>query len=228
MFFAETIVRNPGATFEMRAAAGLVDSILVVAAAVLIGFVLPGGPHFAFAQIPDASALTSRYGIDLFGVARINLETFATAGDPAPAYGPGASVLSWGRDEIVVSLAGAILMMAAGFAYWTGFEGRFNATPGKMLLGMRVRDEVNAPAGWSLAIKRNLFKLGLLGVLVAGFALGDVVGAAGGIAASVAAGVLQFAAFAVAAMGALVAAFSYRNRAAYDMLAGTRVIVPGR
>jgi len=102
--------------------------------------------------------------------------------------------------------------------------GRYEATPGKLKLGLRVRrDPTGERIGWGRSLLRNLLKVGLPWTL--GHLAVIAVGSAGGTAAIV--GVLLAIAVPVAY---LVSLFTGDGRAIYDHLAGTMVIgtKPGR
>lgn len=234
MYFAETIVRNPGATFEVRCGAALIDAALIGAAVLGLSFLTAAiglGPLVWMADIPAESGLTSRYGIDLFGIVRVVLETFAAPDAAGPSYPAFASVFSWGRTEAVVSLTGAFAILGIGMAYYIVCESAAGATPGKLVFGTRVRDETNRPVAQGTITARNLWKLLPLAVLLGLFVLGNLLGGTGvegaaGIALAALSTILKIGAVLFAALAFGCAAFSYRNRALHDMMAGTRVIVP--
>ncbi len=134
MYFAETIVRNPGATFEVRCGAALIDAALIGAAVLGLSVLTAAiglGPLVWMTDIPAESGLTSRYGMDLFGIVRVVLETFAAPDAAGPSYPAFASVFSWGRTEAVVSLTGALVILGLGMAYYIVCESAAGATPGK-------------------------------------------------------------------------------------------------
>jgi uncharacterized RDD family membrane protein YckC len=234
MYFAETIVRNPGATFEARVGAALIDTILLGAAVFGLSALAAAAGAGALVSLENTTGsggLTSRYGFDLFGIVRVVLETFARPDAAGPSYSAFASVFAWGSTEIVVSAAGVLLFLGAGLAYFIGFETAFGATPGKLAFGARVRDETNRPAGQGAVVARNLWKLMPLGVLLAAFPLAGLIGGVGlggapGVLLAVIAFLVKAGALGFAALSFGCAAFAYRNRALHDMMAKTRVIIP--
>ncbi|MCC7105525.1 MAG: RDD family protein [Chloroflexi bacterium] len=62
----------------------------------------------------------------------------------------------------------ALLWFGLGFVYFTGFEGLYGATPGKIALGLKVVREDGSPIGLREALIRNLLRLvdGMFGFLV--------------------------------------------------------------
>jgi uncharacterized RDD family membrane protein YckC len=102
--------------------------------------------------------------------------------------------------------------------------GRYEATPGKLKFGLRVRrDPTGERISWGRSLLRNLLKVGLPWTL--GHLAAIAVGAAGGTAAVI--GVVLALAVPLAY---LVSMFIGDGRTIYDHLAGTMVIStePGR
>ena len=102
--------------------------------------------------------------------------------------------------------------------------GRYEATPGKLKFGLRVRvDPTGARLSWQRSLLRNLLKLGVpwsLGHLAA-----IALAAGGGIDAQIGA-ILSMA----VPIAYLITLFTGDGRTVYDRLAGTMVITtePGR
>nr|WP_300145753.1 RDD family protein [Propionicimonas sp.] len=118
----------------------------------------------------------------------------------------------------------AVVVLPATIALTSLEAGRYEATPGKLTYGLRVRrDPDGARISWGRSLLRNLLKLGLpwtlghLAVITAMVAGGPAawLGAAIGVAVPVA---------------YVVSMFSADGRTLYDHLAGTMVITtrPGR
>lgn len=102
--------------------------------------------------------------------------------------------------------------------------GRYEATPGKLKLGLRVRvDPTGERITWQRSLLRNLLKLGVPWSL--GHMAGIAVAAGGGIDAQIGA-ILSMA----VPIAYLVTLFVGDGRTIYDRLAGTMVIStkPGR
>ena len=96
--------------------------------------------------------------------------------------------------------------------------GRYEATPGKLKFGLRVRtDPTGQRITWQRSLLRNLLKLGLPWSL--GHLAGIAVAAGGGIDAQIGA-ILSMA----VPIAYVVSLFFGDGRAVYDRLAGTMVI----
>ncbi|MGC3993889.1 MAG: RDD family protein [Propionicimonas sp.] len=122
----------------------------------------------------------------------------------------------------VVGIAAVVLPVTVGL---TALEaGRYEATPGKLKFGLRVRhDPGGERVGWGRSFVRNLLKLGLPWTLLH---LAVVSAAIGGGPAAWAGLVLGVA----VAAGYVVSLIRGDGRTVYDHLAGTMVIStePGR
>lgn len=130
-----------------------------------------------------------------------------------------------GVGPLALNLAGIAAVVLPATLLLTALEaGRYEATPGKLALGLRVRrDPTGERVGWGRSFLRNLLKLGLPWALVHLAVLSA--GAAGGPAAWAGA-VISLAVPAAY----LVSVFAGDGRTPYDHLAGTMVIgtAPGR
>lgn len=122
----------------------------------------------------------------------------------------------------LLGIAAVVLPVTIGLTLLEA--GRYEATPGKLRFGLRVRREQSGERiGWTRSLLRNLLKVGLPWTLLHLTVLTTVV--SGGPAAWVGAVV------AVAVPGAYVASLlGPDGRTPYDHLAGTTVIstAPGR
>lgn len=126
---------------------------------------------------------------------------------------------------LALNLVGLALVVVPVTVALTLLEcGRYEATPGKLKLGLRVRvDPTGKRLSWQRSLLRNLLKLGLpwsLGHLAA-----IALAAGGGIDAEIGA-ILSMA----VPIAYLVTLFTGHGRTVYDRLAGTMVITtePGR
>lgn len=122
----------------------------------------------------------------------------------------------------LISLAVVVLPVTVGLTLLEG--GRFEATPGKLKLGLRVRRDPSAEGiGWRRSLLRNLLKLGLPWILLQL-----------AVAAAVArGGPISWVAVAIAVavpLSYLLTLLLGSGRTVYDQLAGTMVIstAPGR
>ena len=130
-----------------------------------------------------------------------------------------------GLGPLALNLVGLALVVLPVTIALTVMEcGRYEATPGKLKFGLRVRvDPTGARITWQRSLLRNLLKLGVpwsLGHLGA-----IAVAAGGGIDAQIGA-ILSMA----VPVAYVVSLFVGDGRAIYDRLAGTMVIStkPGR
>jgi uncharacterized RDD family membrane protein YckC len=130
-----------------------------------------------------------------------------------------------GLGPLALNLVGLALVVLPATAALTAMEcGRYEATPGKLKLGLRVRvDPTGERIGWQRSLLRNLLKLGVpwsLGHLAA-----IAVASGGGLDAQIGA----FVSLAVP-VAYVVSLFTGGGRTVYDRLAGTMVIStqPGR
>ena len=126
---------------------------------------------------------------------------------------------------LALNLVGLALVVLPVTVALTLLEcGRYEATPGKLKFGLRVRvDPTGARLSWQRSLLRNLLKLGVpwsLGHLAA-----IALAAGGGIDAQI--GALLSMAVPIAY---LITLFTGDGRTVYDRLAGTMVITtePGR
>jgi uncharacterized RDD family membrane protein YckC len=130
-----------------------------------------------------------------------------------------------GVGPLVLNLIGIVVVVLPSTIGLTLLEaGRYEATPGKLKFGLRVRrDPSGERVGWGRSLLRNLLKVGLPWTL--GHIAVIALGAAGGTGAVI--GVLVAVAVPIAY---LVSLFTGDGRTVYDHLAGTMVITtePGR
>ncbi|MGV8908217.1 MAG: RDD family protein [Propionicimonas sp.] len=126
---------------------------------------------------------------------------------------------------LALNLIGLALVVLPVTAALTLLEcGRYEATPGKLKFGLRVRvDPTGARLTWQRSLLRNLLKLGVPWSL--GHVAAIAVAADGGIAAQIGA-ILSMA----VPITYLITLFIGDGRTVYDHLAGTMVITtePGR
>lgn len=76
-----------------------------------------------------------------------------------------------GGIEFNLGGASALVLFASWFVYFVAFEATLGATPGKLLLGVRVRTADGGRIGWLGALIRNLLRfvdlcLGLVTLLL--------------------------------------------------------------
>ena len=157
--------------------------------------------------------------IDL-GLALVWALVVAAVGVPLYLTGRTAAV-----GPLALNLVGLALVVLPVTVALTLLEcGRYEATPGKLKFGLRVRvDPTGARLSWQRSLLRNLLKLGVpwsLGHLAA-----IALAAGGGIDAQI--GALLSMAVPIAY---LITLFTGDGRTVYDRLAGTMVITtePGR
>ena len=157
--------------------------------------------------------------IDL-GLALVWALVVAAVGVPLYLTGRTAAV-----GPLALNLVGLALVVLPVTVALTLLEcGRYEATPGKLKFGLRVRvDPTGARLSWWRSLLRNLLKLGVpwsLGHLAA-----IALAAGGGIDAQI--GALLSMAVPIAY---LITLFTGDGRTVYDRLAGTMVITtePGR
>lgn len=116
----------------------------------------------------------------------------------------------------------AVVVLPSTVALTITEAGRYEATPGKLKHGLRVRTITGDRIGWGRSLVRNLLKFGLpwtLGQLAVVTLVGAGTEAWLGLAISV-----------VVPVAYLAGVFRGEGRTAYDLLAGTTVIstAPGR
>jgi len=157
--------------------------------------------------------------IDL-GLALVWALVVAAVGVPLYLTGRTAAV-----GPLALNLVGLALVVLPVTVALTLLEcGRYEATPGKLKFGLRVRvDPTGARLSWQRSLLRNLLKLGVpwsLGHLAA-----IALAAGGGIDAQIGA-ILSMA----VPIAYLITLFTGDGRTVYDRLAGTMVITtePGR
>ena len=157
--------------------------------------------------------------IDL-GLALVWALVVAAVGVPLYLTGRTAAV-----GPLALNLVGLALVVLPVTVALTLLEcGRYEATPGKLKFGLRVRvDPTGARLSWQRSLLRNLLKLGVpwsLGHLAA-----IALAAGGGIDAQI--GALLSMAVPIAY---LITLFTGDGHTVYDRLAGTMVITtePGR